>query len=62
MTKPDFDLRDNLRLADELERFVQENEWGREAEELLTSAIFALRRTTRHLDFWLTRISGGDQP
>lgn len=55
MNKADFDLRDNMRLADELEKFVQENEWGEEAEKLLVEAVYAIRRTTYHLEFWLTQ-------
>ena len=54
MNKGVFDLRDNMRLADELEKFVQKNELGVEAEILLIEAVSALRRTTYHLEFWVT--------
>lgn len=51
----DFDLKKSLEIADELKVFIQENEWGEEAEKLLNESVYAIIRTTFHLEFWMTK-------
>lgn len=51
----DFNLGRNIELADAFDDFVDENEWGYDTENMLIELSARIRRTTRHLEFWLSK-------
>ena len=51
----DFNLGRNIELADAFDEFVDDNEWGIDTEDMLVELSLRIRRTTRHLEFWLEK-------
>lgn len=60
MDKPDFDLRENVKLVDEAKEFLSEGYESRGKQDmpdnvfdLILQLTIALNRTTKHLDVWI---------
>lgn len=51
----DFNLDKNIELADAFDEFVDNNEWGFDTEQMLIELSARIRRTTKHLEFWLKK-------
>jgi len=53
----DFDLRENMELAKELKIHAKSNECPEHISKLMDKASARLIRTTKHLEFWISKIS-----